>query len=149
MLLGGLWHGAAWNFVLWGAWHGAGLVAHRAVASRSSGDRARTAAGWLITMLFVFYGWLLFRAQSFEQIVNMTRALADWSAPDWIGSFLINLTVFILPLVIVEAWQFRSRNLLVALSLPGWAKALLQAILLLAVILYWERTALPFIYFQF
>jgi len=106
-------------------------------------------AGWLITMLFVFYGWLLFRAQSLEQIVNMTRALADWSVPAWIGSYLINLAVFIVPLVIVEAWQFRSRNLLVALSLPAWARALLQAVLLLAIILYWERAHVPFIYFQF
>jgi hypothetical protein len=100
-------------------------------------------------MLFVFYGWLLFRAQSFEQIVNMTRALADWSVPAWTGSYVINLIAFILPLLLVELWQFRSRNRLVALSLPAWAKALLQAVLLLAIILYWERTALPFIYFQF
>ena len=152
MLLGGLWHGAAWNFVLWGALHGAGLVIHRAVAGRTARERASgfgTVAGWFITMVFVFYGWLLFRAQSFEQIVNMTRALADWSAPAWIGSYVINLIAFILPLLLVELWQFRSRNRLVALSLPAWGKALLQAILLLAIILYWERTALPFIYFQF
>src|SRR5688572_13937202 len=50
MLLGGLWHGAAWNFVLWGAWHGAGLVIHRAFAGRTTRERASeigTAAGWL------------------------------------------------------------------------------------------------------
>jgi alginate O-acetyltransferase complex protein AlgI len=152
MLLGGLWHGAAWNFVLWGALHGAGLVIHRAVAGRTSRERASgfgSVAGWFTTMVFVFYGWLLFRAQSFEQIVNMTRALADWSSPTWIGSYVINLIAFILPLLLVELWQFRSRNRLVALSLPAWARALLQAVLLLAIILYWERTALPFIYFQF
>jgi alginate O-acetyltransferase complex protein AlgI len=152
MVLGGLWHGAAWNFVLWGAWHGMGLVVYRAIGAPASGERGsavRTVAGWLTTMLLVFYGWLLFRAQSFEEIVSMTRALADWSVPAWIGSYLINLIAFIVPLVLVEAWQFRSRNLLVALGLPAWTKALLQAVLLLAVILYWERTHLPFIYFQF
>ena len=151
MLLGGLWHGAAWNFILWGAWQGAGLAVHRAFA-RSSRERAtavRTVAGWLMTMLFVFFGWLLFRAQSFEQIVNMTRALAEWSSPVWVASYLTNLAVFIIPLIIIEAWQFRSRNLLIALSLSAWAKALLQAVLLLAIILYWERTHLRFIYFQF
>ncbi len=150
MLLGGLWHGAAWNFVLWGAWHGAGLMVHRTLAARSSRASAVMAVGgWLTTMLFVFYGWLLFRAQSLEEIVRMTRALADWSVPDWIGSYLIHLTVFIVPLVIVEAWQFKSRNRLVALNLRAWAKAVLQAVLLLAVIIYWERTHLAFIYFQF
>jgi D-alanyl-lipoteichoic acid acyltransferase DltB (MBOAT superfamily) len=152
MLLGGLWHGAAWNFVLWGGWQGAGLAVHRAVTARAARGRAsavRMVAGWLVTMLFVLYGWLLFRAQSLDQIVSMTRALADWSVPAWIGSYLVNLAVFIVPLVMVEVWQFRSKNLLVALRLPVWAKALLQAVFLLAIILYWERTHLPFIYFQF
>jgi alginate O-acetyltransferase complex protein AlgI len=136
--------------VLWGAWHGAGLMVHRTLAARSSRASAVMAVGgWLTTMLFVFYGWLLFRAQSLEEIVSMTRALADWSVPDWIGSYLIHLTVFIVPLVLVEAWQFKSRNRLVALNLRAWAKAVLQAVLLLAVIIYWERTHLAFIYFQF
>jgi alginate O-acetyltransferase complex protein AlgI len=146
MLLGGLWHGAAWNFVLWGAWHGAGLIVHRALPSRRG---AGAIGGWLITMLFVFYGWLLFRAQSFEQIVNMTRALGDWSVPTWTGSYVVNLVVFVAPLLIIEMWQFRARNFLVALTLPRWSQALLQAVLLLAIVLYWERTELPFIYFQF
>ena len=150
MLIGGLWHGAAWNFVLWGAWHGLGLIFHRAFAMRTKkGSRIRIAAGWLLTMLFVFYGWLLFRAQSFDQIVNMTRSFSNWSTPVWIGSYLTNLAVFVIPLLVVEVWQFRSRNLLVALSLSRWALAALQGLLLLAVVLYWERVEVPFIYFQF
>lgn len=144
MLLGGLWHGAAWNFVLWGAWHGMGLIAHRAF-----GLRIPRALSWLITMLFVFYGWLLFRAQSFEQIMDMTAAFSNWSAPAWTGSYVANLAAFATPLVAMEVWQFRARNLLVALSLSRWPLAVLQAFLLLAIILYWERADLPFIYFQF
>lgn len=144
MLLGGLWHGAAWNFVLWGAWHGMGLIAHRAF-----GLRIRRVLSWLITMLFVFYGWLLFRAKSFEQIMDMTAAFSNWSAPAWTGSYVANLAAFATPLVAMEVWQFRARNLLVALSLSRWPLAVLQAFLLLAIILYWERADLPFIYFQF
>jgi alginate O-acetyltransferase complex protein AlgI len=150
MLLGGLWHGAAWNFVLWGAWHGLGLIVHRAFAARTNRAAGfRTALGWLLTMLFVFYGWLLFRAQSFDQILNMTRSLSDWSTPKWIGSYLTNLVVFVIPLLAVEVWQFRSRNLLVCLSLSRWALGALQGLLLLAIVLYWERVEVPFIYFQF
>ena len=146
MLLGGLWHGAAWHFVLWGAWHGIGLIVHRVATRRL---RIPTMIGWLVTMLFVFYGWTLFRAQSFDQVLNMTRALSTWSSPTWIGSYLTNLLAPTVPLLAIEVWQFRSRNLLVPLALSRWALAILQGFLLLAIVLYWERTDVPFIYFQF
>lgn len=78
MLFGGLWHGAAWNFVLWGAFHGAILCVHRFMVS----VWGRPAAGSLrvgFTMVAFFgvtcYGWLLFRAESFAQIASFTSAL--------------------------------------------------------------------------
>jgi len=145
MVLGGLWHGAAWNFVLWGMWHAVGLVTNRAL-----GEKVRQSfISWLATICFVLYGWLLFRARSLEEIVAMTRSFANFSAPAWINSYLLNLTVFTLPLAIVEFWQFKSRNLLVPLSLRPWTRAALQGVLLVGIILYWERNPAPFIYFQF
>jgi alginate O-acetyltransferase complex protein AlgI len=155
MLLGGLWHGAAWNFVLWGAWHGTGLIIHRAWSARTGDgpDPGRFVGGrwlgWLLTMVFVFYGWLLFRAQSFDQIVNMTRSLGVFSLPAWIGSYGVYLGVFLMPLVLMELWQFRAGDLLVAVRLSRRVKAALQGVLLLAIAFFWERTELPFIYFQF
>jgi hypothetical protein len=79
----------------------------------------------------------------------MTRALADFSAPAWIGSFALNLVVFSIPLVLMELWQLKSRNQLAALSLPAWAKAALQGALLTAIILFWQKKGAAFIYFQF
>ncbi|HMD55146.1 MAG TPA: MBOAT family O-acyltransferase, partial [Phycisphaerae bacterium] len=85
MVLGGLWHGAAWNFVLWGAYHGGLLVVHRSFTPILSGLRLCTSAMlrrlWLsfrILVMFIFtcYGWLLFRATSFHEIVSMTASLA-------------------------------------------------------------------------
>ncbi len=190
MLLGGLWHGAAWNFVLWGGWHGLGLVvdhwwrerrgagggpraepapvwskgsapASPPVLRRSSAtardhtlwDRragwGAPAAGWVATMVFVFYGWLLFRAGSWTQIVSLTRALSSFQSPPWFGSYLLNLGVFGLPLIAVQFWQLKTGDLLVALSLPGWALAALEAGLLFAILLFWRNGAVPFIYFQF
>ena len=49
----------------------------------------------------------------------------------------------------MEVWQYRTANLLVSLTLPWWAKALLEGLLLLAVAATWEPDAAPFIYFQF
>ena len=145
MLLGGLWHGAAWNFVLWGAWHGLGLMLNRAFGESAR----RSVISWVGTLCFVMYGWLLFRAESFEQIATMTRSLADLSAPPWIGSYVLNLLVFTIPLVAVEIWQFKSRNLLAPLTMRPWARGILHGLLLLGIILYWERNQAPFIYFQF
>jgi len=153
MLLGGLWHGAAWNFVLWGLWHGVGLAVQRSPFFNFQFSflnlRFRRAVAWLVTMIFVFYGWLLFRAKSFTQIADMTRALADFSAPVWIGSFLLNLSVFITPLLLMELWQHKTRNLLAPLRLAGWAKATLQGALLTAIVLFWQKKGGMFIYFQF
>jgi alginate O-acetyltransferase complex protein AlgI len=153
MLLGGLWHGAAWNFVLWGAWHGTGLVAERVFnVSQPASDTKRPLrrfAGWLATMLIVFYGWLLFRAGSWHQVAAMTQALANLYTPPWLGSFLLNLAVFATPLMAMELWQFRAKNRLAPLSLPGWARALLQGALLVGILVFWTREKAAFIYFQF
>jgi hypothetical protein len=118
-------------------------------------NAAPAASGWrralscCATMLFVLYGWLLFRARSLDQIVAMTRSLGDFSAPIWIGNFALSLVIFSVPLIIMEIWCVRVRNTLAPLTLPFWARAALQAALLLAIVLFWERSEVPFIYFQF
>jgi D-alanyl-lipoteichoic acid acyltransferase DltB (MBOAT superfamily) len=164
MALGGLWHGAAWNFVLWGCWHGAGLAVQRlwtrartgsspaagAVPSRSSSAAvALSIASWGLTMAFVFYGWLLFRAHSWEQIAAMTRALIDPSLPPWTASLLINLAAYSVPLIAVELWQFWSNDRLVALRLPRPLRWMAQGFLAVCITLFWERKEIAFLYFQF
>ena len=72
MLLGGIWHGAAWKFVAWGGLHGAGLVIERWLQPWS-GAWARTWWGRALAVLIVFHivclGWILFRADSFDTVV--------------------------------------------------------------------------------
>ena len=63
MLLGGLWHGAAWTFVAWGGLHGMGLAANH--AWQRTGLRLPRPAAWLLTALFVMAGWVLFRSADF------------------------------------------------------------------------------------
>ncbi|MDE2517126.1 MAG: MBOAT family protein [Rhodospirillales bacterium] len=63
MLLGGLWHGAAWTFVVWGGWHGLGLAVNHVWDKRF--PRLPRPLAWLLTLLFVMAGWVLFRADSF------------------------------------------------------------------------------------
>jgi D-alanyl-lipoteichoic acid acyltransferase DltB (MBOAT superfamily) len=65
MLLGGLWHGASWNFVLWGGLHGAALVVERAFGWRGAPrTRWSAALAWLVTFHFVCLTWVFFRSPS-------------------------------------------------------------------------------------
>lgn len=86
MLLGGLWHGAGWTFVVWGAFHGAYLIAHRAIGQRLDPERALRAMDiWKIVLMFhaAVLLWIFFRAQSIGQALEFLRKLivGDWSAP--------------------------------------------------------------------
>lgn len=81
MLLGGLWHGAAWTFVAWGALHGLYLVIHQAWAKISSEWRwakscAMQWAGWATTLVAVVVGWVFFRAHTFNEAISMLRGMA-------------------------------------------------------------------------
>ena len=83
MVIGGLRDGAAWNFVLWGLYQGVLLVAHRILMplferiNAAAGAGRTILHGLAIVVMFQLtcYGWLLFRATSFAQILSMTRAL--------------------------------------------------------------------------
>jgi alginate O-acetyltransferase complex protein AlgI len=62
MLLGGLWHGAGWTFVIWGLMHGLALVCHRIWLS--SGYRLPLVPAWIVTAVFLLFGWVMFRADT-------------------------------------------------------------------------------------
>jgi alginate O-acetyltransferase complex protein AlgI len=142
MLLGGLWHGANWTFVLWGFWHGLALLFHRA--------RGRwNAAGWIATMAIVLYGWMLFRAQSLEHLWKLHHGFLNWSLPAWFASYLLNLSVFSLPLIVVEIFQRRAGGVLAPLRLSPAALVLIEGGLLTFIVIFWETEKVPFIYFQF
>ncbi|MEI7894265.1 MAG: MBOAT family protein [Myxococcales bacterium] len=97
MLLGGLWHGASWNFVLWGALHGAGLAATRAWQrwrGRDEGSRGLLARGVGVaaTFHFVCLAWVFFRAPSFSHAVLMLRQLVSLSG----GTTVLTAQVLVL-----------------------------------------------------
>lgn len=83
MLLGGLWHGAGWNFVIWGALHGAYLTLHQVWLtllgwlglSHLRRFRLYAAFAWVTTFVFVIFGWVFFRATTFDGATNMLGAM--------------------------------------------------------------------------
>lgn len=76
MLLGGLWHGAGWTFVLWGGLHGLGLCINH--AWRSANLPMPTILGWAITFVFVMIAFLIFRAETFGSAQSLLLSLSGW-----------------------------------------------------------------------
>jgi len=158
MLLGGLWHGAAWTFVAWGALHGAGLVCLR-IWERADYRLPRPIA-WAVTFLFVMLTWVFFRASSLPAAGAMLRAMAGanpaaepWRdalrhmlAADAQSSILIAAAALTIGLVVVAlrrnsnamAWDFR----------PTWPRGAAVAVGLVWSVLQLGKVT-PFLYFNF
>ena len=156
MLLGGLWHGAAWNFVIWGAFHGAILIIYRFAGGRSrkDGDAATfdSAVEHLARMAVMFtltlVGWLLFRAQSAHQIAYMlSHASLVFDPESW--SLMGRLMLVALPLVIAELVQYRKRDLMWMSKLELPVRVPLYAGILAWMVLFGTAGSREFIYFQF
>ncbi len=151
MLIGGLWHGASWNFVLWGALHGGVLAAERKLRPQ---DPQSTAMRWLqrfAVFHVVCFAWIFFRASTLRASFSMIAAISktDWR---WSGSYapaFLCLAIFSLPLVAIDLYMERSaeeyptQHASFALQL-GAATA---ALLLIAFGAAYEPA--PFVYFQF
>jgi alginate O-acetyltransferase complex protein AlgI len=151
MLLGGLWHGAAWNYVLWGGYHGALLILYRALGrdGREWGEGRvpeplRAAGMFVLTVI----GWVLFRSRSVGQIVYMLR-YAGLAASPATGDLAYSLLFFAAPLVLVEAYEARRGDLLAPSRLPLPFRVALYAALSVGVGIFGVRQSVEFIYFQF
>ncbi|MBI5091044.1 MAG: MBOAT family protein [Candidatus Hydrogenedentes bacterium] len=159
MVLGGLWHGAAWNFVLWGAYQGAILCVHRLIMGAKSAVRKPrsiwTVAIYSIQLILFFqvvcYGWLLFRARSFDQIELYTRALfqgydlTSITVPRPPFSALVGLAI----LVVLEVFQYASGDAQFYRQWPRPVRGALYACVTFILLMGLSNAPTQFIYFQF
>lgn len=106
MLIGGLWHGAGWNFAFWGLLHGVGLAVNHwwEEYRRRKRKKARNAwwgklAGWAATYAFVCFSWIFFRAQSFGDAMTCLRKMLGLS-PDGL-SWIHEPLFVVVPLIIL------------------------------------------------
>ncbi len=153
MVLGGLWHGAAWTFVWWGVFHGALLAAHRWVR----GDRADAPMSgfgriWRIVAMFhaVCFSWLLFRAASMQDVTGMLAALVQ--RPEWhaeCGVWLLQIAVLGAPLFLVQVLQERWSDPLAPMKLSLFPRVALYGVLLVMLVSLANTGSRAFIYFQF
>ena len=164
-LVSGLWHGASWNFVLWGGYHGALLVMARFAGAVWSPPAVMRR--WLrplqIAGMFVLtsIGWLIFRETEFPQLVRDLRLVPSASSALGVsaGAYLFLLaSLYSLPLWIQDLWvELKGVDLAVAIETPevavDWDRAGAQAVLcglmVSAILTLRSQTALDFIYFAF
>ena len=171
MLLGGLWHGAGWNFVLWGGLHGFGLVVHHAWEARRKSRRELPSltgriAGWFLTMLLVVAGWALFRATTLEGALAMLSAMAGFASEGTIAptpvedvavAWILILASLALAFFFPNSQQLLDREpvgdnealpyLRVRLSMSGWTAASYGAMLFASLASMSDVS--EFLYFQF
>ena len=164
-LASGLWHGASWNYVLWGAYHGTLLVVARARGPASPQLHPKRA--WLrpfqIAGMFVLtcVGWLIFRETEFAQLARDVR-LVPWQSSAIgrsAGLYLFLLAaLYSLPLWIQDLWvELKGVDLAAAIEVPeatvNWRRTVAQTVLcgvmVAAIVTLRSRTALDFIYFAF
>lgn len=152
MVLGGLWHGASWNFVIWGAIHGAALVGHKIwleLRPHAGGSLLRSAASLLLTQAIVVVAWVFFRAQSLSDALLMLQGMAGHTPSEAAKTYQPALALVVLLPVAVDAVLGRWTDLRGAVTLrPVFSAAALGIIV--AVLLWLHPLAnVPFIYFQF
>jgi alginate O-acetyltransferase complex protein AlgI len=156
MILGGLWHGAAWPFVIWGVYQGALLVAYRWAGERWQGARwiaaldgpAGRILGWAVMFHLTCYGWLIFRADSASTIARMTAALGRWdgSVP---ATLALEWLFYSAPLLLVHGYEAWRRDLHAVPSLPLLPRYVTVVGLAYLTLLFGEFGGSQFIYFQF
>jgi D-alanyl-lipoteichoic acid acyltransferase DltB (MBOAT superfamily) len=160
MLLGGLWHGAAWTFVAWGLFHGLLLVAHRAVESvagpaRLVGDSRPGRFGWAVKVFLMFQltcvGWLIFRAPSLDRLGAMLGSIVTglhWPTTAQVFDGL-HILFYAGLVLVIQATQIRAGERTDLAHLPAWARVATVGLMFYAIVIWGSFGESPFIYFQF
>jgi alginate O-acetyltransferase complex protein AlgI len=161
MLLGGLWHGASWMFVLWGAYHGLLLVIHRLflriIPRKNNKDKSgKENILWkMVRIIFMFhlttFSWLLFRAQTVGQFVTMCSSLfsPNWYLTSLSRRMLIQLAFFTSILIITELIFFIKKDTEWITSRSLHIRAIFYSICFALLLFYSSGGGKEFIYFQF
>jgi len=146
MLLGGLWHGANWTFVIWGAYHGLGLAVHRRYSSLLNQlSPWKRRAG---TFIFVVLGWVWFRSGTVAMSLGLFRKMFWWSG----GRSPENSSTFVIVVLIAAWWAMSGPN---AFDIErNWSMRPARAIALAAALgaslaIMAGAGSSPFLYFQF
>jgi D-alanyl-lipoteichoic acid acyltransferase DltB (MBOAT superfamily) len=158
MVLGGLWHGAAWTFVIWGVYHGVLLIAYRGAERWSavrdwvtSASPVARLTSWAVMFHLTCIGWLIFRARSAAQLRDLLRSLVFEFAPRSVDvpDLLTPLVLYTAPLLIVHACEAWYDDTGIVPRLPLAVRYSVYAATFYLTMLFGNFGGSDFIYFQF
>lgn len=161
MFLGGLWHGAAWTFVIWGIYQGALLIIHRLAEPAlkkipEPGSIFGKRLWFILRMVFFFnlicLGWLVFRAKSMSQVFSMLHSLIFnfHFIPDaGLERIALKMAFYLWILAIMQLLQYRTNDRMVVFRWPKLARYAFYSIILLLMMVFGVLGQNQFIYFQF
>ncbi len=151
MLLGGLWHGAAWTFVLWGAFHGGLLALERRFGKRPVYHRCPAAARVGLTFALVLFAWVLFRAPDLAHAGRVYAGLLGahgWGGFTLRGPFSWRVPVGVLACGALLVWFAPTTQQMAARG--GWSRVVLVLFLFAVAVVELLQSAFnPFLYYQF
>lgn len=153
MLLGGLWHGAAWTFVLWGGFHGIILILYRVLGPNSDEVRSRwwgSVLQGLLMFHIVCFGWLIFRAQNLTTIGVFLQSIflhPHWS-PEAIAC-LKSLVFYSWFLVLFQIVQVSIKTLNPMAQLPRFLRLNVWIFIIMSLLSVASKGGEEFIYFAF
>jgi D-alanyl-lipoteichoic acid acyltransferase DltB (MBOAT superfamily) len=154
MVLGGLWHGANWTFVVWGTIHGGWLAIHRWISTGSPRSEEPSVFGQLVRVFLTFQAvcvtWLFFRAESVGQAWAFLMALfGGFEATSLVRLGFPLLAFFTLPMVLYELWVERRDDLFAMTRVAIPVRAAFLLILIFFLLWFPAPVRSEFIYFQF
>jgi len=161
MVLGGLWHGAAWTFIIWGVYQAVLLIIHRLfkplLEMVPSPKNLFISKLWLcIRIVFFFHlmciGWLIFRAQSITQAINMLHGLIlnfQFTHVAELKDMVIRMVFFLWLLLTLQLFQYRKNDLMFIFKMPNFIRGIFYLIIFLSIVIAGARGGQEFIYFQF
>ena len=160
MLIGGLWHGASWMYLLWGGYHGVLLALHKFVRRWWHAPRWLIKSGIapvfnvFLTLNLMVLGFMFFRARSMEHLSAMIRQIVTDFNPGIIPAFWEGYMVITLLILVAYLLHFLPNSLTVYAkrgytALPSFVQALVLAIVLFIVIQTRQSDLVPFVYLQY
>lgn len=156
MLLGGLWHGASWNFIIWGALHGTALIIHKLLQKENKIItnnlwNLNKFLSWFLTMVFVIVTWVFFRATTLNDAITVLKKMFSFSE----SSFDDVPLSFVILLLIVVLSQYAGNKYFMKLEENkhvfnnSYLQGALYGIIIFMIILFSNSNNQAFIYFQF
>lgn len=162
MLLGGLWHGASWNFVIWGGLHGLYLAIHKIILNQKKVNAenyvpknflgiVKFSLQIFSTYLIVLFTWLFFRATEFDTSIYFIKKMFYWETSE-LSTRFYSLSIFYLFVTLTYdffEYHTKKHTFMLLISNKPFRWGILIAIFIMTLLYMFNTEPLPFMYFQF